>query len=413
MKPTGDTGDRAFERLLSREVSRPAAAADACPQVELLSAWFDRALPDVEAAAVETHLAGCGRCQALIGQLARTEPEVLYVHPKPEPTPWIWHLRWAAPLAAASIVVFVVGTRQLIAPDTSSRVPPLGTPVNQMAKAADRELAAPGESVPGGLPAGAEPSAPQVAGRSSSPAREIPPTGKPGPSKSPAPTPEESAAPTGAPKSVAEGQLGHVAGADATAGLPAAPQAEELTRRNAKVATPAAPPQPPAAAPAPSTLALQNTPKTIVTGAPAVAGAAPEMRKAESARADKLVLLDARAQRVEPAAFVPGGTAGWRYAKPGLVLRTLDGGAHWAEQALPGGARVLALSAVSSSLCWAAGADGVILRTTDGSSWQAIPSPTKADIGWISALDDHRVTMRTADGITYDSGDGGATWRRR
>jgi photosystem II stability/assembly factor-like uncharacterized protein len=96
-----------------------------------------------------------------------------------------------------------------------------------------------------------------------------------------------------------------------------------------------------------------------------------------------------------------------------VVLRTLDGGTNWTQQALPAGVRVLALSAVSPSTCWAAGAGGSIVRTTDGLTWQVIAAPTTADLVSIAALDERRATVRTADGFTYDTGDGGATWRRR
>jgi hypothetical protein len=115
----------------------------------------------------------------------------------------------------------------------------------------------------------------------------------------------------------------------------------------------------------------------------------------------------------EPSAFVPGSAVGWRHARAGSVMRTLDGGATWAEQVLPGGVRLLALSAASPLVCWGAGASGAIVRTTDGATWQAVASPTGADLAWIAALDERRATVRTADGLTFDTGDGGATWRKR
>jgi hypothetical protein len=187
--------------------------------------------------------------------------------------------------------------------------------------------------------------------------------------------------------------------------------AQEAARR-ADLVLPAAPPPPPANAP-PEPRAYDAA-KTVgvEAGLPAPGRMAPVVQR-EALSTGELAVSNARQRRAGLSAFVPGATVGWRYMQPGLVLRTVDGGTQWTQQSLPGGARLMALSAVSSSLCWAAGAAGVILRTTDGSTWQSVASPTTSDITSIAALDDHRATIGTSDGVTYDTGDGGATWRRR
>jgi hypothetical protein len=398
VKPTGDGGNQAFDRLLGRELARPTSASGACPQVDLLSAWFDRALPESEAASVEAHLASCARCQDVLGQLARTEPEILYVHPKPVPTPWTWHLRWALPLAAASIVVFVVGTRQLIAPNTGVQVRQTVRPVavTQSAENSDRALPAP----PAASPTSAE----------------LPP-GKPG-ERTKAGVPADKSVAGGHPgiraeKSGVGAQTSGVAAQKSGVGVPT-PDAAQAPGVVADLLVATVPSRSSTPASAPSALPLREPPKEIaITEPPAPATVATEVRKVDSPRADRFLALDARARAPVLSAFVPGGAAGWRYTKPGFVFRTLDAGTHWAEHALPSAARLLALSPVSSSVCWAAGAAGIILRTTDGATWQVIASPTIADIESIAALDDHRVTVRAADGVTYDTGDGGATWRRR
>ncbi len=117
--------------------------------------------------------------------------------------------------------------------------------------------------------------------------------------------------------------------------------------------------------------------------------------------------------RGQPSAFVPGGPIGWRYARPGVVLRTTDGGATWTEQAIPGSARLLALAAVSPQVCWAAGVSGAIVRTVDTATWQMVTPPVVADLVSIVALDERHATVRTADGIAYETSDGGASWRRQ
>jgi photosystem II stability/assembly factor-like uncharacterized protein len=71
------------------------------------------------------------------------------------------------------------------------------------------------------------------------------------------------------------------------------------------------------------------------------------------------------------------------------------------------------MSAVSPAVCWVAAAGGVIVRTVDGTTWQVITSPTTEEFASIAALDERRATVRTGSGATYDTGDGGTTWRRR
>jgi hypothetical protein len=422
VKPTGDGREQGFDRLLSREFSRPAATAEACPQAELLSAWFDRALPSAEAEAVELHVAGCARCQDVLGHLARTEPEVLYAHPKPARRPWTWHLRWAAPLTATALVVLLAGTRSLLAPDV---VIPADAPAS--ATATRQQAARSGE-----VPLLDAPKQEEVAPADSPQKREV--------------------APPDAPKQNAPG----LNATDLSGGAlspsfrqPATPipadarhRAEALseTDRMARSRADAAPPPLPAPAAAPRSVPVQAQAKNAFADAAPQGRAAGEAKGAEAAREEKLAAaapLPGVAETVvvpkepsptsarralvalesvkstEPSAFVPGSPVGWRHARPGSVMRTLDGGTTWAEHGLPDNVRLLALSAVSPSICWAAGVAGAVVRTVDGVTWRAVAAPATSDLAWIAAIDERSATVRTADGVTYDTGDGGATWRRR
>src|SRR5205809_148218 len=49
-------------------------SSSACVDAETLAAWADGALGASDAAAVETHLASCGRCQEMVAVFAKTEP---------------------------------------------------------------------------------------------------------------------------------------------------------------------------------------------------------------------------------------------------------------------------------------------------------------------------------------------------
>ncbi|HEY9463903.1 MAG TPA: zf-HC2 domain-containing protein, partial [Vicinamibacterales bacterium] len=72
----------------------------ACVDAETLAAWADGGLPRAEAAVVETHLADCERCTAMLATFARTIPDA----PVAEPLWKRWHLRWLVPVATAATV---------------------------------------------------------------------------------------------------------------------------------------------------------------------------------------------------------------------------------------------------------------------------------------------------------------------
>ena len=70
-------------------------------------------------------------------------------------------------------------------------------------------------------------------------------------------------------------------------------------------------------------------------------------------------------------------------------------------------------SAATDLVCWVVGARGVVLRTTDGRNWERLPSPTTGDLVSVHAWSDSVATVTAADRTTYETSDGGKTWRRR
>ncbi len=117
MKPTADDRGAAYERFVAAGLAREAdLSGTACPDADLLAAWFDHTLSDDERERIGTHVSSCAFCQEMLGALARSEPAVVRAAPVPAPArPWHWHWRWLVPLATAAVVV-VVGTRTLRAP---------------------------------------------------------------------------------------------------------------------------------------------------------------------------------------------------------------------------------------------------------------------------------------------------------
>ncbi len=67
-------------------------------------------------------------------------------------------------------------------------------------------------------------------------------------------------------------------------------------------------------------------------------------------------------------------------------------------------------SAPSASVCWVVGREGVVVRTTDGSRWTRLPFPNTADLVGVTASSADAATVVAADGRTFSTADGGATW---
>jgi hypothetical protein len=75
-----------------------------CLDAETLAAWFDDGLSGAALEEVRSHVAGCARCQALVGAMGRTRAAV----PAPETTRSPrWWLAWAVPAAAAATAVAI------------------------------------------------------------------------------------------------------------------------------------------------------------------------------------------------------------------------------------------------------------------------------------------------------------------
>ena len=82
-----------------------------CLDAETLAAWFDGGLSGVALEDVQSHVATCARCQALVGAMGRTRAAV--PAPQPERNPR-WWLAWAVPTAAAAtaLVIWITVPRQ-------------------------------------------------------------------------------------------------------------------------------------------------------------------------------------------------------------------------------------------------------------------------------------------------------------
>ena len=101
-----------------------------------------------------------------------------------------------------------------------------------------------------------------------------------------------------------------------------------------------------------------------------------------------------------------------------VILYSSDGGTTWERQLVTNasadyGTTLEEVRFVSSSVGWAAGYNGIIMRTTDaGRSWLRQPSPTKAILTKIQFVDDDWGWILAEEGgEILHTEDGGVNWR--
>jgi len=187
------------------------------------------------------------------------------------------------------------------------------------------------------------------------------------------------------------------------------------------------------AAPAPAaphamtqTIVVTDSAPTVETSTAATAKTAKEKAKTEQQRAAN---LDTNAMMMKQGAItesveVNGAGAGliltpdnkvfWKLQPVGALQLTTDGGKKWKSLDTGVNAILPAGLAPSSRVCWLAGMAGTLLRTTDrGAHWTRISTPISGDLGGVHASDaKHASIWDAANHISYETSDGGATWKQ-
>jgi hypothetical protein len=112
--------DADLDRLLRATLRQdPAARLGACPDAGLLAAFVEGGTSGDERAAIESHLAACGRCQETLAAMdVGTPASPASTAPESDRRPWLWrgHLHWLIPVAAASMLVIYLASKPAIAP---------------------------------------------------------------------------------------------------------------------------------------------------------------------------------------------------------------------------------------------------------------------------------------------------------
>jgi len=365
--------DQPLEQLLRQSLKTPrrAGVTDLCLDAETLAAWTDGGLSSAALEEARLHVAGCARCQELVGTLARLNSDAAVPEPARPSRRW---LAWAVPLTAAAAAVAL----WIAVPDRNALV----SPPPRDAKVTRPEVAEETRPSPDGRQTFSESQSPRaIGGTGSTPAPQGAPGGQaPGrtdTSQQPAvETEKKEVAGNGAAKDklLATGAVG----------------GRLETDNFAKAAEPAAPPAPAAAAAAaPSPLSTEGAVGRARSLARAADVAATEILSPDSAIRWRII-----GSAVQ---YSPNGGSTWEAASIGVAAE-LTGGA-----------------APSTTVCWLVGRGGVVLLTTDGRTWRRVAFPEMTDLSAVFTVDagGKVASVSTVDGRTFVTTDGGTTWVSR
>jgi hypothetical protein len=407
--------DSSLERLmrdaLSGQLSDVSGTADTsqCLDTDTLAAWAEQTLSTRERTALEAHTADCARCQAMLAAMVRTTPV-------PVATPWwrVHMMAWMVPMTAgaAALIVWTMlparttfESRQAatqIAQGAAPPVPATAPPAPALADNAATKTLAKDESLreaPRKEAAADQARARQMDFRRANADDKKDQTAVSSLAKTEAapaePKAEAAAAPVPAPAAERDARA---KATDAIAGAqpPAPPAAAPVV----------APPQSAANAPVPQAPAAPPPPARSVVGGVAGGGNAAE------GRVDRLMARPAAAPMVQIVS--PNPSNRWRLLMPGgAVQHSTDGGSTWETQ--PTGADVTLTAGASPAplVCWLIGPRGRVLLSRDGATWKTVSIGEPIDLVSIRATDDKSATVMAADGRTFATADGGATWTPR
>jgi photosystem II stability/assembly factor-like uncharacterized protein len=97
----------------------------------------------------------------------------------------------------------------------------------------------------------------------------------------------------------------------------------------------------------------------------------------------------------------------------GAVERSSDAGTSWQPITIDPPTLRITNGSASPTACWLVGRDGVVLLSTDGTNFTRVTPPAPVDLASITATSPREATVRTSDGRTFLTTDGGQTWTVR
>ena len=140
---------------------------------------------------------------------------------------------------------------------------------------------------------------------------------------------------------------------------------------------------------------------------------AAELRRAEPSAPPPLAMAQQERENTTVEIISPDTTMRWRIVGGARVDRSIDAGISW-QTALTSTQGLLAAGHASSpSVSWIVGRGGSVFVTTNGTRFDPVPFPEKADLVSVVAVDDRQARVTTADGRRFSTSDRGKTWERR
>lgn len=374
--------DDAVEHLLRTGADHePGDASADCPEPELMAAFVERTLPPGEASTIERHASACGRCQAQLAALVRSEPAAEPSAVASWRLPWRW-LMPATAAAAASALLWV-------AVDPPGRLPEAPAAESRTAGATDRAEAVPDRPGQAAVPPDAAGDATRM------------PQARPESERARAEPAQERFAPV-APPSAAAPPGPAFEPTSEPASQPAPQPPADTTRADR---------DPAAGATAPTMAAPKQSADQRASPARPAQAERPAVRRLQVEPADESVAYSA-ALAAGPAEVVSTANPSvrWRLGPAASIARSADSGTSWQAQESGVTRELLAGSSPAPMVCWVVGRGGVITRTIDGTTWTPRPSPTALDLVGVEATDADSALVSTVSGERFRTTDGGVTW---
>jgi photosystem II stability/assembly factor-like uncharacterized protein len=101
----------------------------------------------------------------------------------------------------------------------------------------------------------------------------------------------------------------------------------------------------------------------------------------------------------------------WRILSNGRVEQAQTFETTWRVAAVDQALGIRAGHAPESLICWLVGPSGVVLRSTNSSTFSRVDVPGAPDLTAVRAIDATRATVTATDGRTFTTTDAGVTWR--
>jgi hypothetical protein len=438
MTDHSDQRDKIIARLAGQSLRAGTKVGSACPDPELLAAYADHSLTADETRECEAHFAACPKCQKLIALLAVSANETpsqqqgelrdkslvpsssLEVAPRTGQSPakqshWVKH--WLVPVlgAAAVLTLWLVLRPALTPPPTQTSevartaAPTAPSPNSPAASAPPQNEIAQAEIPPAPATTATAPKQREASPESDrETARDLdqlkPQAEKDNPRAQTAPQPSSQSPEQPADANPASVSADIPAKAPAASAPPAAPVPKATAQSLITVTTEV------------PVLETERTARsTDATSAARTAGpVAGQLGGAAGAPSsfNSQTVAGLAKEAAPGVTFAAGDGPMWRVGPAGNIERSNDKGTTWQPQASSVKADLLAGTAASAEVAWVVGREGVILRTTDGQTWQRVPPPNRLMVDWtnIQATDADHASIKSNDNRSFRTEDGGHTW---